>query len=222
MRRRFLASCYGCRALSGEENGKPETGNRKLKWATHDQSLFSRFPSPVSGFLFFILLTAGRTWKCAATQRGAAHRKDAGRRPVDRAAPSGYGAQPMVRGRHSCALVLVLIFLVGTALSGAPLSGGASGCRQCRPGCPMHAGHLGCHHASDAGCHHSREPGLRCACGSHSETSTTPLPVFRAVLVLRSESLPIVTQSPLTSSPRVLATQFVLEPPTNPPRTSAV
>ena len=47
------------------ENRKPETGNEKLVNAP--PTPFARFPFPVSGFLFFILLAACRTWQFAAT-----------------------------------------------------------------------------------------------------------------------------------------------------------
>jgi hypothetical protein len=122
--------------------------------------------------------------------------------------------------QRACALLLTLGFVMGITLGSIGLSGAAH-CRQCPPGCPMHSGRLGCHHAAAAD-HHAREPGVRCACESHSETATATTPALRALLAVRSTPQPLFAQWSLTSAIRPLITQFVLEPPTDPPRASLV
>jgi hypothetical protein len=133
----------------------------------------------------------------------------------------GAGHMGMSRCQRAGALLLALALVIGTALGGVPVSGAAR-CRHCPPGCPMHAGRLGCHHAADAHNHQRREPAVRCTCGNHSEASNAPLPVFRAIIALRSESRPVVTRTSATRSVHALTTQFVLEPPTDPPRAALV
>jgi len=128
----------------------------------------------------------------------------------------------MARGYRTCALTLALTFLIATAIGNGRDADGR-GCQKCRPGCPMHAAeNVGSHHGSDIGCHHGHEPGVRCACGNHSETSTTPLPVWRAVLAPNSVGGVRVVESRAVQAVHALTTQFILEPPTDPPRTAAV
>jgi len=122
--------------------------------------------------------------------------------------------------QRACALLLALTLVIGTALGGIPATGAAH-CH-CRPDCPMHRGGLGCHHAAKIGCHHQRGPGLHCACGDHSQASTSLLPIIRAVLACRSDSRPLLTRSSLIAPIRTFLTQFVIEPPTDPPRASVV
>jgi len=128
----------------------------------------------------------------------------------------------MVRGHRTCAWVLALTFLLGTAVQSATVTN-TEQCQKCRPGCPMHAaGRLGGHQGAHVGCHHGREPGLRCACGNHADGSTTPLPVWRAVLTPSTEPGMRIMHSPVAQCMRALITQFVPEPPTDPPRAAVV
>ena len=128
----------------------------------------------------------------------------------------------MSRGTRTCALLLALTFLMATALGNLPTTG-AGHCQKCRPGCPMHAtGGTSGHHGSQMGCHHGREPGLRCNCGNHSDSSTSPVPAGRAILTPSPEGTLAAVHSRPTHAVRFLTTQFVLEPPTDPPRASVV
>lgn len=112
-----------------------------------------------------------------------------------------------------CAVVGVLALLAG-GLTGPPI---AARCRQCRPGCPMHAGHLECHHATHGTAQGPGQAGIRCACG-HGAESVVPAFGIRAILTGRSEAPRVMTGSSLTSHVWTAPTRLLPEPPTDPPR----
>ena len=130
-------------------------------------------------------------------------------------------ASAMIRSaaRRACSLVVML------ALLAAPLVPGAAperGCISCRPGCPMHAKRLGCHHAKDMHCHHGGAAnGIRNACDLAPDPATPASPGMRGVMPERARVALALTARLAAPPARVLITQHTPEPATDPPKASS-
>ena len=122
----------------------------------------------------------------------------------------------MVRSaaRRACPLVLVLALLVAPMLP-AP----RRDCGQCPPGCPMHTQRLGCHHGGAMKCHRSGPAkGIRSACSQAPEPGAPASGSLRGVMPAPASSVMAFVARPARPSARVLFTQHVPEPATDPPR----
>ena len=121
--------------------------------------------------------------------------------------------------RRACSLALMLALLVAPLVPGAALE---RGCTSCRPGCPMHAKRLGCHHAKDMHCHRGGSSnGIRSACSNAPDPATPAAPAMRGVMP--EPARVTIAFSGRTAAPRVraLITQHVPEPATDPPKVSS-
>jgi len=121
-------------------------------------------------------------------------------------------------GRRVCSLVVVLALLLAPVMPGvAP----ERGCGQCPPGCPMHAQRLGCHHARTIPCHRSGSSNaIRSAC-SHAPEPATPSGSMRGVLPVPAFLTTVFTARSAAQYARMLVTQHVPEPATDPPKPGA-
>ena len=117
--------------------------------------------------------------------------------------------------RSACSLRVVLALLLAPVVPGtAP----ERGCGQCPPGCPMHARRLGCHHARAMPCHRSGPSNtIRSAC-SHAPEPATLSGSVRGVIPAPARLAAIFSARGAEERARVLATQHVPEPATDPPR----
>jgi hypothetical protein len=127
-------------------------------------------------------------------------------------------ASAMIRSaaRRACSLALMLALLVAPLVPGAALE---HGCTSCRPGCPMHAKRLGCHHAKDMHCHHGgASNGIRNACSQAPDPATPASAAARGVMPGPARVSAAFSAHLAAPRPRVLSTQHVPEPATDPPK----
>jgi len=119
--------------------------------------------------------------------------------------------------RRACTLVVVLALLVAPILPGAVSE---RGCMSCRPGCPMHAKRLGCHHARDMHCHRggSGTNGIRSACSQAPDPATPAPAAVRGVMPEPARVTVAFSAHGAAPRARVLITQHEPEPAIRPPK----
>ena len=123
----------------------------------------------------------------------------------------------MTRAAHRAASALLAVALLVAGV--APGPGSRPACVSCAPGCPMHARKIGCHHAREAGCHRGTPPlGVRSVCRHPDAADAPATSALRAVMPARSVAEPVAGARDARAPVRVLASQHVVEPPTDPPR----
>jgi len=117
--------------------------------------------------------------------------------------------------RSAASLAVVLALLLAQIMPGAVP---ARGCGQCPPGCPMHAGRLGCHRATAMPCHLGGSSGaIRSAC-HHAPEPAMQSGSLRGVLPVSARPSPVFTARSARACVRLLVTQHVSETSTEPPR----
>jgi len=127
-------------------------------------------------------------------------------------------ARVMIRAaaRRACSLLVVLALLLAPLV---PEAARERGCGQCPPGCPMHARRLGCHHAGTMPCHRSGSShGIRSACGHAPAPATPASGGMRGVIPVPARLAAVFTTRSAAERARILATQHVPEPATDPPK----
>jgi len=125
-------------------------------------------------------------------------------------------ASTMIRSaaRRACSLGVALALLLAPVLP-AP----ERGCGQCPPGCPMHVQRLGCHHGGPMRCHRSGAANaIRSACRHAPDPGTPVSGGLRGVIPRPAHSTVAFIARRAVPGARVLATQHVTEPATDPPR----
>lgn len=130
-------------------------------------------------------------------------------------------ASAMVRSaaRRACSLVVMLALLIAPIVPGAVLE---RGCTSCRPGCPMHAKRLGCHHAKGMRCHRGGAPnGIRSACNQAPDPATPASAAVRGVMPGPARANTAFSAPSAPPRARALVTQHVPEPAADPPKASS-
>ena len=127
-------------------------------------------------------------------------------------------ASTMIRSaaRRACSLAVVFALLLAPVMPGAAPE---RSCGQCPPGCPMHARRLGCHHGAAMRCHRSGSSNaIRTACSQAPDRATPASGGMRGVIPATVGLSPLFAARSAPAHARVLVTQHVPEPTTDPPR----